>query len=735
LTYGGLKNFRIYRVPVYRYLLVCLLFLGIANLLHSEPVITVRFANPDYDFSTKTYCLDVEFHSDSADVQLFGINVRFWYADSVLEFMSMGEFQGGYGQVSPNPPYINTGNSSSGLAMFGFQGPAEYVNGAVQLVNTGNPVYISTTSWTKLFNICFHVDTLAAAYTDNFCPSLIWDLKQGPEYGSFLSGSEGVVITIVAQTSNQSLPSIENVQQFNWTYDNPPDPPYGYPLNITCISTRVSPTIKIDSTINPAGSYLTLPVRAWHFFDISSFSLTFDYNPAVLDYCCSVPDMGIATNFIDAELYAGRIRVISTGITADYPDGSILFNLTFKYYGESSVLSWYDDGTSCQTINAITSLPLLDLPSANFYINGNVSPGQYIWTGGVSANWIDNENWLNYLVPGRFNDVTINASPLPSNWPFYDGNFALGTNCRNMIMNGASQFTVTGDLRIDPGNVLTISGSGTLIVGGNWTNSGILNPGTGTVIFSSPTPGNIQSGVPPQNYCAGYIISTSSAGMTALSGGSPGPSGNDQHIDAGIGFTFRYLGVDYIEARINTNGWISLNLSGSDQDSDNNLQLYNTSAPTTVIAPWWDDLLADNSSSISFMTQGTSPERIFTVEWKNVLSYSQDATARLNFQVKLHESSNDIEFLYDNVSSGTHSVNEGASIGIKDAIGGPGNFIEPGSGTTNLMVGCLLSNLDWPAVNYKFSPPQESVSEVFYKMTVLPSTPLNIEKDVTITGK
>ena len=48
----------------------------------------------------------------------------------------------------------------------------------------------------------------------------------------FFVGDDGVVITVVDPGPSESLPTTENVIQFNWVYDSPPDPPYGeYLLN------------------------------------------------------------------------------------------------------------------------------------------------------------------------------------------------------------------------------------------------------------------------------------------------------------------------------------------------------------------------------------------------------------------------------------------------------------------------------------------------------------------------
>ena len=211
-----------------------------------QSVITVRFANPEYESSTQNYSLDVEFQSSIAGKQLYIMNVRFYYADSVLEFESFGEFATGYEQLGT--VQVLTGSASSGPGMFGFPGCSEYVNGAVQ--KTGTPTaYINPTTWTKLFNVNFHVDDTSAYNIESFCPSAIWDLKENPEEGG-MSGSGGVTITVC--NGSGSEPTIENVDQFNWQYDGIPGFPFGFPVNSICISTTENDNL-LHNIIVPYG--------------------------------------------------------------------------------------------------------------------------------------------------------------------------------------------------------------------------------------------------------------------------------------------------------------------------------------------------------------------------------------------------------------------------------------------------------------------------------------------------
>ena len=224
------------------------LFLSLVLLLGFQanaqlPVVTVRFANPQYDCPTKTYCLDVEFISDTPGMQLFGMNVRFFYDDNILEFLSMGDFQQGY--ASTDPPQLLTGPAGSGN-LYGITGPLEWFNGKVDLVDIST-IYLSTTAWTKLFKICFHVDDPNSWNKDNFCPSIIWDLEVNPADGGYLPGDDGVVMTVVDPTGEQdSWVTTENVVQFNWQYDLSGGS-YGYPVNVICVSTKCGEVIPLSN--------------------------------------------------------------------------------------------------------------------------------------------------------------------------------------------------------------------------------------------------------------------------------------------------------------------------------------------------------------------------------------------------------------------------------------------------------------------------------------------------------
>jgi hypothetical protein len=853
-------------------IIIFFLLPGFLNESNAQPVVTVRFANPEFICTTQTYSLDVEFQCNTASKQLFGMNVRFFYPDNVLEFLSFGEFVSGYGIFGTTG--ISTGSSTSGMTNFGFPGPSEYVNGAIQKIGSSS-LTLSTTGWTKIFNVSFHVDDPNAMTTDSFCPSVIWDLNE-PATGGI---GPGIIITIV--NNGGSTGAIEHCVQFNWAYDgNYPTLPHGYPAPTNCLDpncviapdtylpilglcnpgnvdipvtvtdfeaigafslafeydpavltylnntpnsifnatnglltvtdlagngslrkitlgfdgnaisladnehltdlhftyisgtsnmtwktdgtsckyydvnnntlydqpysdyyhsgvvvSTFAPVTKIDSAVAVEGNFVTYSVRVWDFINIHSGLLTLTYDPGVLVYQGSVPNTALAASFMTDFLSPGLLTFTWTG-DASLADESVLVYLTFQYLGGSAPLSWSDNGSnSCIYVNCILNQPLNDEPTEEFYINGNVTNADFIWTGQVSNDWNTGSNWVNNVVPNEYTNVTIDPVATRNGWPTFDGDFTLGVQCKNLILAGDAQFTVTGDLTINPGHTLDITGSGILQIGGNWTNSGIFNPGTGTIEFIGDENGTIAEGVPPGNYVAAYILSTFGQGMTLLTGGTAGPTGDNVSSTAAIGFTFNYLGVSYTQAKINTNGWLSLNLSGTDATSSDNTSLFNTNAPTTALAPWWDDLKADASTFITYKTEGSVPNRVFTAQWKDILAYSSVATARLNFQVKLYETTNVIEFLYGNVSGTVHNSNEGASIGIKDATGGFGNFLEATRNSTNIILSFLQSTTDWPQLNYRFTPPVASEIDTFYRVIASKTvSTLTIARDVLVLG-
>ena len=90
---------------------------------------------------------------------------------------------------------------------------------------------------------------------------------------------------------------------------------------------------------------------------------------------------------------------------------------------------------------------------------------------------------------------------------------------------------------------------------------------------------------------------------------------------------------------MSVNGFIVLNTSYSSTTPP-------YSGSYNVISPLGHDLHLRSSGQLKSEVSGTAPDRVFTLQWSNVESYS--AGNVYNFQVKLYEGSNDIKFCYGN---------------------------------------------------------------------------------------
>jgi hypothetical protein len=203
----------------------------------SLPLIQARFANPRYDRDTKTYFLDVELSSKSSAELLFGMNLRFFYDASLMEFKKVDEFSQGYGLLG-SAPKPSLGNPQSGQQLFSFNQAAAYVNGGVQLLDERFPLQIPTTSWVKVFRVSFKVSDIILD-KEHFCPSVIWDLEATEGAGGFLAGSAGLVITVAENnraTRFVSAPSITSAVPFNWQYSSEGGLPYGRVVTSDCIT-------------------------------------------------------------------------------------------------------------------------------------------------------------------------------------------------------------------------------------------------------------------------------------------------------------------------------------------------------------------------------------------------------------------------------------------------------------------------------------------------------------------
>lgn len=172
-----------------------------------------------------------------------------------------------------------------------------------------------------------------------------------------------------------------------------------------------------------------------------------------------------------------------------------------------------------------------------------------------------------------------------------------------------------------------------------------------------------------------------------------------------IGFTFNFAGTNYTQFKACSNGFITFNVSSTDTFFENSIANAGTSKP--ILMPLWDDL--QSTARVRYRLEGTSPSRIMKIEFRgNEWDYSSGADA-IKFQVWLYETSNRIEFRYQ--QSADTPVNPSATIGIYDAantyltLDGSGASPTASSTTFTTSIGTK------PASNqvYRFDPPTTPV--------------------------
>ncbi|RTQ47225.1 T9SS type A sorting domain-containing protein [Hymenobacter gummosus] len=133
-----------------------------------------------------------------------------------------------------------------------------------------------------------------------------------------------------------------------------------------------------------------------------------------------------------------------------------------------------------------------------------------------------------------------------------------------------------------------------------------------------------------------------------------------------IGFTFNYNGAAFTNFVLNTNGLIRLgtaapsaaNMFGafeSGQPVGSGVDPIGSTNPADVnlLAPFNFDLEAGTAAGgaeYRVATTGTAPNRVCTIQWKNVRDKASTSAAAqfdsFNFQLKLYETTNNIEFVY-----------------------------------------------------------------------------------------
>ncbi|MBY0486495.1 MAG: T9SS type A sorting domain-containing protein [Flavobacteriaceae bacterium] len=237
-----------------------------------------------------------------------------------------------------------------------------------------------------------------------------------------------------------------------------------------------------------------------------------------------------------------------------------------------------------------------------------------------------------------------------------------------------------------------------------------------------------------------YAFSQSNAGFSAISGGTilgsttsddqrfldpSTPAGGSSFTGVGlpIGFNFNYNGYVYDRFGVNANGWISLGSSLLTPSVDMNttssytpLSSTSTTVSNTLVArisAFTRDLMSQTGGEIRYELQGTSPNQVLVIQWKNYAKYLAVGDS-YNFQIKLYQTTNVVEIVYGTMTNNATSTT--ADCGLRANPNSPAtNFSSRTTATdwsattastlaTNTV---LLSNTIFPAsgLTFAWTPP------------------------------
>lgn len=133
-------------------------------------------------------------------------------------------------------------------------------------------------------------------------------------------------------------------------------------------------------------------------------------------------------------------------------------------------------------------------------------------------------------------------------------------------------------------------------------------------------------------------------------------------------FPFTFYGTTYTELQASSNGNLQFG-SGNPFFANSCMDEAPVSGMGDMIAPYWDDLDLTAFGFLEYEIVGEAPDRIFVLEWDNIPRFG-DPDDRVTFAVQLFEGSQDILFLYEDVTMFEGNNGSSATIGIQSEAQG-----------------------------------------------------------------
>ena len=153
-------------------------------------------------------------------------------------------------------------------------------------------------------------------------------------------------------------------------------------------------------------------------------------------------------------------------------------------------------------------------------------------------------------------------------------------------------------------------------------------------------------------------------------------------VDLPIGFNFEFYAMPVTWIDISSNGYLDIGTANNPAQAWVNSALPSADQPNGIAAAWWDDINPAGATKVFTQTVGTAPNRVFVVEWLDVLPFTPGATSGVTFEALLEESTGAITFAYKDVTTGLVGFDggAGATVGLEEPFATRAtDLVQPGN--------------------------------------------------------
>ncbi|MBI9065964.1 MAG: fibronectin type III domain-containing protein [Salinivirgaceae bacterium] len=176
----------------------------------------------------------------------------------------------------------------------------------------------------------------------------------------------------------------------------------------------------------------------------------------------------------------------------------------------------------------------------------------------------------------------------------------------------------------------------------------------------------------------GTLTNMSSGTTTLINPDVDGLNTGTFSIANNIGFTFYFMGKAYIDFVATEDGVMRF---GSSLSSIDRVPELDVDEPRLVAFSC--DMRTGSNGKVHYKVTGSSPNRVFTIEWKNMIIAYTDGSQNgsSTFQIRLTETSNLIEYIYGYMNADVHRAGQEdyGNIGISDANASNGILYKTGA--------------------------------------------------------